>query len=200
MCEDHRGDLSGPAGSLCPAGGVHAGGGLRPGSAPVRRGGGAPGPGHPGGVGAGPELSPDGPGRLSGLPRPDAGHHPDGGHKRGGDSRFLGGAGGGHGTYRGRRDRVHDGGPGAVPDHGGGGAGGRPTVRGCTGGGSGAGAERQRGGGDHPDPHRLPGGDHRVHQSGALHRRQRPGGRREPPKPDPGELSAAAQRRQRRLV
>ena len=83
---------------LCPAGGVHAGGGLRPGGAPVRRGGGASGTGHPGGVGAGSELSPDGPGRLSGLPRPDAGHHPDGGHKSGGDSPVLRGAGGGHGT------------------------------------------------------------------------------------------------------
>ena len=53
-------------------------------------------------------------------------------------------------------------------------------------------AERKRGGGDHPDPHRLPGGHHRLHQPGSLHRRQRPGGRREPPQPHPGELSAAA--------
>lgn len=34
------------------------------------------------------------------------------------------------------------------------------------------GAERQCRRGDHRDPHRLPGGDHRMHQSGALYRRQ----------------------------
>ena len=45
-------------------------------------------------------------------------------------------------------------------------------VRGCSGGGLGAWAERQCRRGDHRDPHRLPGGDHRMHQSGALHRRQ----------------------------
>lgn len=32
------------------------------------------------------------------------------------------------------------------------------------------GAERQCRRGDHRDPHRLPGGDHRMHQSGALYR------------------------------
>ena len=57
-------------------------------------------------------------------------------------------------------------------NHGGGGAGSRGAVRGCSGGGLGAWAERQCRRGDHRDPHRLPGGDHRMHQSGALHRRQ----------------------------
>ena len=33
-------------------------------------------------------------------------------------------------------------------------------------------AQRQCRRGDHRDPHRLPGGDHRMHQSGALYRRQ----------------------------
>lgn len=46
------------------------------------------------------------------------------------------------------------------------------AVRGCSGGGLGAWAERQCRRGDHRDPHRLPGGDHRMHQSGALYRRQ----------------------------
>ena len=82
------------------------------------------------------------------------------------------GAGAVYGSAHRRRNGLHDGGRDPVPNHGGGGAGSRGAVRGCSGGGLGAWAERQCRRGDHRDPHRLPGGDHRMHQSGALHRRQ----------------------------
>ena len=172
MFENDRGDLPDAAGGLRPAGGLHTGGRLRSGRAAVRCGSGAAGPGHPERVGAGPELSPDGPGRVSGLPRPDAWHRPDGGHEGGGNAPLFCGAGAVHGSAHRRRNGLHDGGRDPVPNHGAGGAGSRGAVRGCSGGGLGAWAERQCRRGDHRDPHRLPGGDHRMHQSGALHRRQ----------------------------
>ncbi len=132
----------------------------------------AAGPGHPERVGAGPELSPDGPGRVSGLPRPDAWHRPDGGHEGGGNAPLFCGAGAVHGSEHRRRNGLHDGGRDPVPNHGGGGAGSRGAVRGCSGGGLEPGRSGNAAAGDHRDPHRLPGGDHRMHQSGALYRRQ----------------------------